>query len=203
MPGVTVTTQTGAGTVSEAGPLRSETSAPPAPSGDEQALEPFGGTDSFATALEAVGGRTVVAASREEAFAEVRRIAGERPVVADPDPDLQNVTAGLTVIDDPWQAEVGVTSAFVAVAETGTLVLLSHPDRPRGTSLVPRVHVAAVPRERLVATYADAMTKVAQLRPTPSGVQFITGPSSSGDIELTMVKGVHGPAEVHVVFYPE
>lgn len=160
-------------------------------------------TERFAAALDAVGGRTEVAGSRVEAVEAVRRIVADRAVVADADSLLHGATDGLVVAAEPWQAAVGITSAFVAVEETGTLVLVADADRPRSTSLVPPVHVALVPIERLVPTYADAVQRVAKLRPVPSGVQFITGPSSSGDIELTLVRGVHGPGEVHVVFYPE
>lgn len=158
--------------------------------------------EEFAAALEKVGGRAVAAESYAEALAEVCRVAGDRPAAVDGDPELADVRDALAVVGDPWQAEVGVTGALVAAAETGTLVLGAAPERPRSTSLVPRVHVALVPEDRLVPTYADAVARVAQLRPVPSGLQFITGPSSSGDIELVMVRGVHGPAEVHVVFHP-
>lgn len=156
----------------------------------------------FARALDGVGGRTVSTASRPEAVGEVRRLVGERPVVVDGQHDLTGVADGLAVVGDPWQAEVGVTSALIAVADTGTIVVGSSPETPRSTSLVPPVHVALVPESRLVHTYAEAVERLAAMRPIPSGVAFITGPSSSGDIELTLVRGVHGPAEVHVVFLP-
>lgn len=156
----------------------------------------------FARALGDVGGRAMATASRPDAVEEVRRVAGQRPVIVDGQPDLEGVADGLAVVEDPWQAEVGVTSAFLAVAETGTIAVGASPQAPRSTSLLPPVHVALLPEGRLVPTYADAMERLAGMRPLPSGVAFITGPSSSGDIELTMVRGVHGPAEVHVVFFP-
>lgn len=156
----------------------------------------------FVQALEAADGQPIVATCRDEAVTAVRRVVGDRLTIIDRDTVLDSVGAGLAVTDEPWQAEVGVTSAFAGVEETGTLVLAADADRPRATSLVPPVHVALLPADRLVATYAEAVTKVAELRPVPSGVSFITGPSSSGDIELTMVRGVHGPGEVHVVLYP-
>lgn len=162
-----------------------------------------GVVEEFARALEGVGGRAVRAASWVEAVDEVRRIAGERPAVVDGWPELKEVEAGLAAVDDPWKAEVGITSGLVAAAETGTIVIASGPETPRSTSLVPPMHVALVSESHLVSTYAEAVERVAAMRPIPSAVTFITGPSSSGDIELTLVRGVHGPAELHVVFFPE
>lgn len=156
----------------------------------------------LAKALEAAGAQPVVTDSREEAVADVRGHVGDRPVVIDSDPVLDGVGTGLVFAEDPWEAEVGVTSAVAGVEETGTLVLVADADRSRGTSLLPPVHIALLPSDRLVTTYAEAVSRVAELRPVPSGVQFITGPSSSGDIEMTIVKGVHGPGEVRVVLYP-
>ncbi|MDP8978466.1 MAG: LUD domain-containing protein, partial [Actinomycetota bacterium] len=104
--------------------------------------------------------------------------------------------------DDPWNADVGVTGVAAAIADSGTLVLTAGAGTPRGTSLVPPVHVAVVPFGRLVADLGRALELVAALRPPPSGVQLITGPSRSGDIEMQLVRGVHGPREVHVLLHP-
>jgi L-lactate utilization protein LutC len=83
-----------------------------------------------------------------------------------------------------------------------TLVLDVGAGRPRRTSLVPPVHVALVSQARLVATYADAIGRVVELDPVPSSVHLITGPSRSADIEMQLVRGVHGPGAVHVVLFP-
>ncbi|MQA83116.1 MAG: hypothetical protein GEV03_00440 [Streptosporangiales bacterium] len=157
----------------------------------------------YIAALEQVGGRAVALPSRAEAVEEVRRLCGTRPVVVDKHPDLDGVADGLHVVEDPWGAEVGVTGAVAAAEETGTLALAFDADRPRSTSLVPPVHVALVPQARLVPTYADAVEALAALRPVPSAMNLVTGPSSSGDIELTTVRAVHGPGEIHVVLYDE
>lgn len=168
--------------------------------GDDRA---YPGPDRFVEAIRAVGGRASVARSRTEAVGEVRRLCGDRAVVVDDHPDVQGVAEGLHVVDDPWRADVGVTGALAAVEGTGTLALVFDSRRPRSTSLVPPMHVALVPASRLVATYADAVAALAAVRPVPSAMNLITGPSSSRDIEMAQVRGVHGPGEIHVVLYED
>ncbi len=98
--------------------------------------------------------------------------------------------------DDP----VGVTGCFCAIAETGTLMTCSSPGSPAATSLLPPTHVALVPRARIVPTMEDAWALArAELGVLPRAVNFISGPSRTGDIELTIVLGVHGPQRVHIV----
>jgi len=154
----------------------------------------------FSAALKLVGGVTVRTASHAEALEEVRRLVGDRPVVVDADPVLDGL--GLAPVADPWEAEVGVSTAMAAAAETGSLAVACDAAHPRSTSLVPPVHVAVIPDDRLVEGYADAINVLAALDPTPSGMSMITGTSSTGDIEMTLVRGVHGPQEVHVIIYP-
>jgi L-lactate dehydrogenase complex protein LldG len=96
-------------------------------------------------------------------------------------------------------SEVGVTGADVAIADTGTLVLTADADRPRSLSLLPRVHVALIREEQIVAHMAEAIQRVRVNGSLPSAVQFMTGPSRSADIENDLSIGVHGPAEVHIL----
>jgi L-lactate dehydrogenase complex protein LldG len=104
------------------------------------------------------------------------------------------------------RAELGVTTADFALAETGTLILLSGSGRPRSTSLLPDVHVAVFGRDRLLETLEQVGIMLEALHADPdramSGamINFITGPSRTADIELTLTRGVHGPKEVHAVF---
>lgn len=156
----------------------------------------------FAAALARVGGEAVVCADRADVAARLRAVADGRPVVADEHPDLAGLLDGLPVVADPWAAEVGVTGVLVAAADTGTLAIAAAPGRPRSISLVPPVHVAVVPFDRLVADYAELVTVVGTQRPLPSGVQLVTGPSKSADIEMRLVTGVHGPVRVVVLLHP-
>lgn len=96
---------------------------------------------------------------------------------------------------------VGITGCFCAIAETGTLVLLSGPGTPPGASLLPETHVAVVNVHRIVPGMEDAW---ALLRAEcgggmPRAVNFISGPSRTADIEQTLVLGAHGPYRVHIV----
>ena len=104
------------------------------------------------------------------------------------------------------RAEIGVTGVDFAIAETGTLVLVSGRGRPRSTSLLPATHVAVFGREKLVESLEQVGVMLEALHVDParsmSGavINFITGPSRTADIELTLTRGVHGPKEVHAVF---
>ncbi len=95
---------------------------------------------------------------------------------------------------------VGITGAFCAVAETGTLVVLSGPDTPATASLLPETHIALVPVSRIVPGMEEAFALIrAECGELPRAVNFISGPSRTGDIEQTLVLGAHGPYRVHIV----
>lgn len=155
--------------------------------------------DEFAAALTAVGGTTAYHPSRDAAVDAVCTLIGDAPALVDDDPELAEIARRLTLADDAWAAETGVTTALAAVADTGSLAMVSDAAHPRSTALLPPRHVALVPVARLVRHYADALDLLAAQHPIPSAMYLLTGPSSSGDIEMTTVRGVHGPAEVHVV----
>ena len=99
---------------------------------------------------------------------------------------------------------VGITGCFCAVAETGTLLLCSGAETPATVSLLPETHIALVPVARLVATMEDAFAMVrAELGDMPRALNFISGPSRTGDIEQTIVLGAHGPCRVHLILIGE
>lgn len=103
-------------------------------------------------------------------------------------------------------ADLGVTGVDLAIAETGTLVVVSGAGRPRSASLLPACHVAVFDREALVDSLLQAgLALEAWYEGAPpewrgASINFITGPSRTADIELTLTRGVHGPREVHAVF---
>ncbi|HUL41014.1 MAG TPA: lactate utilization protein C [Burkholderiales bacterium] len=95
---------------------------------------------------------------------------------------------------------VGITGAFCAIAETGTLVMLSGQDTPLVTSLLPETHIAVIDVARIVNTMEQAWDLLRSERSMiPRAVNFISGPSRTADIEQTIVLGAHGPYRVHVV----
>lgn len=95
---------------------------------------------------------------------------------------------------------VGITGCFCAVAETGTLMLCSSPDTPSTVSLLPETHIAIVRASRILPWMEDAWDLARkELGALPRAVNFISGPSRTGDIEQTIVLGAHGPYRVHLV----
>ena len=95
---------------------------------------------------------------------------------------------------------VGITGCFCAIAETGTLMLCSSPATPAAVSLLPETHIALVHAARIVPYMEDAWALARQeLGALPRAVNFISGPSRTGDIEQTIVLGAHGPYRVHLV----
>lgn len=97
-------------------------------------------------------------------------------------------------------AIVGLTGAHAALADTGSVVLVHGDGRPRLVSLLPPVHVAVVPIDRMHATLGALVGSEPALFTLATNVVVVTGPSRTADIEMTLTRGVHGPRIVHVVF---
>jgi L-lactate dehydrogenase complex protein LldG len=101
------------------------------------------------------------------------------------------------------EAGIGVTGADYAIADTGTLVLLTDEDRPRSVSLLPPVHLAIIRKSDIVIDINELFIILKQRldagQSTPSCMTFITGPSRTADIELNLTLGVHGPKELYVI----
>jgi L-lactate dehydrogenase complex protein LldG len=91
----------------------------------------------------------------------------------------------------------GVSQALYGLADTGSVVLAASPEEPRANSLLPAVHVSLLAEDRIVPDLAALFRALGN--DLPSALAIVTGPSRSGDIEQTLVVGVHGPGEVHVV----
>ena len=95
---------------------------------------------------------------------------------------------------------VGVTPAVAAVAETGTLVACSGPGHPTTLNFLPDHHVVALRASQVVGSYEDAWQRLrAAGDALPRTVNLITGPSRTGDIELTIHLGAHGPRSLHIL----
>ncbi|WP_448205231.1 LutC/YkgG family protein [Azospirillum sp. sgz302134] len=92
-----------------------------------------------------------------------------------------------------------VTGAFAAVAETGTLMLLSGAERPTTLNFLPDTHIVVLKRGQVVGTMEDAWDRLRAAGAMPRTVNFITGPSRTGDIEMKIELGAHGPRRLHIL----
>jgi L-lactate dehydrogenase complex protein LldG len=107
-----------------------------------------------------------------------------------------------------FQASVGITGADFALAETGSLVVTSATEGSQLVSLAPPVHIALYRRSQLVGSLDEVLTRLpvphSQEEPLPGrSVVFITGTSRTADIEQILIRGVHGPREVHAILVEE
>jgi L-lactate utilization protein LutC len=97
-------------------------------------------------------------------------------------------------------AGIGISSATFAVAETGSLALASGPGSERVASLLPPVHVAIVGADQIVPDLFDLFAIMQNSASSmPSNWTLVTGPSKTGDLELKLTTGVHGPGIWHVI----
>ena len=101
------------------------------------------------------------------------------------------------------RAVVGITGALAGLADTGTVVLASGSGAARVSWLLPPVHIAVLNCRSVYPSMAAFFEAHASTVAQSSHVAFVTGPSRTADIELTLTRGVHGPVEVHVVLIEE
>ncbi len=131
---------------------------------------------------------------------DAARVFGTEPTV-----DAIQLHARRTLREKFVHATVGITGANLAIAETGTIVLVTNEGNADLTTTLPPVHVALFGIDKLVATFEDAIAVLRMLPRSGTGqlitsyVNWITGPSRSADIEQSLAIGVHGPAEMHCV----
>ena len=96
-------------------------------------------------------------------------------------------------------AAVGITSADYCLADTGTFVMLASPMNARLISLLPPAHIAVVSRDQMLSGLDELLVTIPLPAEQTSSMVLITGPSRTADIEQILVRGVHGPGEIHVV----
>ncbi|MEZ4523449.1 MAG: LUD domain-containing protein [Thermomicrobiales bacterium] len=107
--------------------------------------------------------------------------------------------------DDFVNADIGISGANIGIADTGTLVIVENEGNGRLVTTLPPVHIAILGVEKIVRNLDDATDILKALPRSGTGqkitsyVSYITGPSRTADIELTLATGVHGPGEVHIV----
>jgi len=157
---------------------------------------------------------TTVAAAAEVPGAVTKYLARHnlpQRVAMAPDPDLARIPWSnrptLEIRRGPARPddEVSVTPAFAGIAETGTLMLISGPESPTTLNLLPHDHVVVMRASQIVGAYEDGWDRLRQVRggsegmAMPRTVNFITGPSRTGDIEQKILMGAHGPRRLHIV----
>jgi L-lactate dehydrogenase complex protein LldG len=186
---------------------------PPVPPTARVPARVLGNTDDEVTMLldeiGKLGGRTrrLGVDALKDALTELIQVEGIRKTTLWQTTELQafgvlEILAGLGVEivssqagkDTLAQCDLGVTGVDMALPETGTLALRASPERSRAVSLLPRVHLALV---RPTNLRADLVTVLREMRTDLYSV-FVTGPSRTADIELTVTIGVHGPQVLYV-----
>ncbi|HXT62986.1 MAG TPA: lactate utilization protein [Pyrinomonadaceae bacterium] len=172
----------------------------------KQQLESVGGH------CAVVGGETELRSALQEILVEIeskglliRSLAlSDSPLLGAIARELQadgHEVAVTPATSDLFQFNVGITTAQAAIAETGTLVLEQASERNRLISLLPPVHIAIVNAVDVCATLREAISRVRATCETSPAITFITGPSRTADIELTLTIGVHGPKELYVIVH--
>jgi L-lactate dehydrogenase complex protein LldG len=136
---------------------------------------------------------------------------GLTPISPTLPPDTSRRLASLATLDG---VAVGLTSTIGALADTGTIVMASGPGRPRLAWLLPSRHIAIVDTRLMSADMDEFFRSFGSSGPMgpggsvgshmppqslPAHLAFVTGPSRTADIELTLTRGVHGPREVHII----
>lgn len=162
----------------------------------------------FRRCLELLAGKTACVRTGGEAADYVRGVIAGRDAVASNAPFLAE--CGITQLDgvhsgftDPAALRqacatmaVGITTADYALANTGSLVMMSE---PRLVSLLPPVHIAVIPSSSILTSLDELLERVPDPAMVTAAMVLITGPSRTADIEQILVRGVHGPGEIHVV----
>jgi L-lactate dehydrogenase complex protein LldG len=178
--------------------------------------------EQFTRAYEKVAGVAHLARSMDEVPGIVRRVAAEKGATC---LALANLPDGLDraiavacessevrVLQEPYdagslpgaidRAHVGITGIAFGIAQTGTLVEVATNDAVRLVSALPRTHIGVVRASELVEHYDDAAPRIRAIfhdNPTNCVVSFLSGPSRTGDIELKLTLGVHGPESAHAI----
>jgi L-lactate dehydrogenase complex protein LldG len=152
----------------------------------------------FKENVESVAGHCIITTDVADSLRQIiTDLRAQRVAISDA-PEL----AGFGVVpcaSDLFNFEVGITNAQAGIAETGTLVLDSSCERNRLVSVVPPVHIAILRASRIYATLADVLAMLQSGKELSPAITFITGPSRTADIELTLTIGVHGPQELYVI----
>lgn len=199
-------------------------SAPEGPPSDPGPLVPdLDHQDPVARFVEEVGkvdGSVHLASDEEEAYGIITDIMGDYRTFMARDPlpiaglPARLIADGFTIVSPevphtPAERtahqlryetlEVGITDAVAGLVESGSVVVTAEQGRPRMASLIPFVHIALLPADRLFPSLTHFLAAEPERVSASSNLVVITGPSRTGDIEHRLTLGVHGPRYLHVV----
>jgi L-lactate dehydrogenase complex protein LldG len=146
-----------------------------------------------ALAVERAAGAAVALPLGDPLFDALGLLAAVRALGADVlTPDRPDWRAALAV------AGTGVGRAVVGAADRGNVALAASAGSPRALALVPPTAVLVLSTADVAATFTEAFARLAR-PPLPSGISWVSGPSRTGDLEMILTFGVHGPRSVDVV----
>ena len=157
--------------------------------------------EAFIAAVEADGGQAARVPSAAAAREYVAGLLGRDATLCfwSGDPLVMAIDpASLGRVTEPAAALAGITGAAFGVVPTGTVVLTYGEGCSRATGLLPDLHIALVPAERVLATLDEAIARV-YADEVPRAMTLVTGASATSDIEKIRVTGAHGPRRVAVV----
>jgi L-lactate utilization protein LutC len=146
----------------------------------------------FTEALTALGGSVIQARGAQDAEQKLQEMLAGKAFISSKDAFSR---------EDCAAAEIGVTSAEYALADTGSLVFLSESGEARLISLLPPRHIAVIERDKILSSLDELWSRVPQPGVHSSAMVLITGPSRTADIEMRLVRGVHGPGEITVIVF--
>ena len=178
----------------------------------------------FQRDLEPLGGFSYVTTNEDETIALILKLlrdASVQEILSWDDADLPVRRVGQTLRENGYtrldvrvpedaegrknklaeleRAGAGITGALAGLADTGSLALVTQPTQTRLVSLLPPMHIALLPVSRLYPTMAAFFAAHPDVTQRGSNLIFVTGPSRTADIELTLTRGVHGPKFLHVL----
>jgi len=161
--------------------------------------------DAFTQAAGRVGTNVRRTDDAGELVAEVVAAHAIRTAALSREPECEGLAqrlrgAGIEIVEDLSRADLGVTGAAWGIAATGSVVVDASRAGGRSVSLLPEVHLALLRADRILPQAGDLFRSLDERFDggPPSQFVLITGPSKSGDIELEITMGVHGPRTVWV-----
>ena len=188
------------------GSIRSHLAAsPPSDHEDHHVFDQLVIKSDFKESVQSVNGHCIITTDVTDALNQILTDLKPRRIAISDDPLINEINLEIDELGvapnahDIFRFDVGISTAQAAIAETGTLILDSTCERHRLVSLVPPVHIAIVNASTICDTLSDALALLRKDKEISPAVTFITGPSRTADIELTLAIGVHGPQELYVI----